>query len=143
MAERVAATLYKTDSAVRAMGIEIVAVSPGGATLTMTIRADMLNSQGIAHGGYTFALADTAMAYAACSRNRLCIGQTLSINYTSPGREGEILTAIAEERHLTKRTGIYDTTVTGSDGRTVAVVRGVARVSEDRVIEAEQQDATI
>ena len=125
--EIVAAGMYEIDNAARALGIEIVEVGPGRARLRMTVRDDMLNSHGTCSGGMIFTLADTAFAYSCNADNKTTVAVNCSISFVSPGRQGEILTARSEERFRQGRSSIYDVTVSGDDGRTVAVFQGTAR----------------
>ncbi len=127
-AERCAAVMWAEDAASQAMGMRIARVAPGEAVLTFTVRSEHLNGHGICHGGYIFALADSAFAFACNSYNRIAVAQQNQITYMSPAREGEELEAIAEEVSLAGRSGIYDVTVYGSDGRMVALFRGLSRI---------------
>lgn len=126
-ARRSADAMWADDRASQAMGMALTAVGPGTATATMTLRDDMANGHGIAHGGYIFALADTAFAFACNSYNTLVVAQSNAITYLTPGRVGEVLTAHCTEAHRAGRSGVYDVTVTGEDGRTVALFRGHSR----------------
>ena len=125
--EIVVAGMYGNDNAARGLGVEVVAASPGSACVRMTVREDMLNSHGTCHGGMIFALADTAFAYSCNTDNKTTVAMNCSISFVSPGRRGEILTALSKERVREGRNGIYDVTVSGDDGRTVAVFQGTAR----------------
>jgi len=126
-ATRSAQAMWSTDQASQALGMEITAVSPGGAVLTMRVRDEMLNGHGICHGGYIFTLADSAFAFACNSYNQLVVAQENTITYLAPGQAGELLTATAVEQSKTGRSGVYDVTVTGEDGRKVALFRGLSR----------------
>ncbi len=126
-ARRSAAAMWADDRASQAMGIELTHVGPGTATATMVLRDNMANGHGMAHGGYTYALADTAFAFACNSYNTRVVAQSNAITYLAPGHVGELLTAEARETHRAGRSGVYDVTVTGEDGRTVALFRGHAR----------------
>ena len=126
-ARRSAAAMWKGDIAAQSLGMELTAIGPGIATMTMRVRPDHLNGHGICHGGYIFTLADTAFAYACNSHNRIVVAQENTITFLSPGKGGEMLTAVAREQHLAGRSGIYDVTVTGEDGRKVALFRGLSR----------------
>src|SRR5690606_15428705 len=64
LAQRCAEAMWANDRASRGLGMEIVDIGPGRSTLTMTIRETMTNGQGICHGGFIFALADSAFAFA-------------------------------------------------------------------------------
>lgn len=126
-AKRSAEAMWADDRASQAMGIEIAAVGPGTATATMMVRDDMANGHGIAHGGFMFALADTAFAFACNSYNTRVVAQHNVITYLSPGHVGEVLTATCTEVHRAGRSGVYDVTITGGDGRPVALFRGHSR----------------
>jgi acyl-CoA thioesterase len=124
LAEQCAHAMYARDRASQNAGMTIEAVAPGYAKLSMTLVADMINGHQTAHGGVIFALADSAFAFACNSRNVASVAQHCSITYVTPGREGERLVAECRETNLTGRFGIYDVTVTGGDGRVVAIFRG-------------------
>lgn len=126
-AERSAAAMRAKDRAADWFGHEVVAVGPGTATLRMRVADHHLNGHAICHGGVIFTLADTAFAYACNSYNRLVVAQHNTISYLAPGKPGEVLTAAATEVSRSGRSGIYDVTVTGEDGRKVALFRGASR----------------
>jgi acyl-CoA thioesterase len=115
------------DRATQGLGILLAAVGPGSATMTMMVRDDMVNGHGMCHGGFIFTLADSAFAFACNSYNERAVAQHNSITYLRPGRLGEMLTAVAEERVRQGRSGLYDVRVTGSDGTVVAEFRGQSR----------------
>jgi acyl-CoA thioesterase len=123
-AERVAASMYARDTASQALGIRVVTVGPGLAELTMAVRTDMLNGHEICHGGFIFALADSAFAYACNSYNLNTVASGCAIDFTSPARFRDLLTARAHERQLSGRTGVYDVEVANQRGETVALFRG-------------------
>lgn len=120
----VAAAMYARDAAARAHGIEIVEVGRGFARLRMAVRADMINGHGICHGGMTFFLADTALAYASNAENRVAVAAAANIVFTAPAREGDVLTAECRLVHQASRSGVFDVRVTAADGAAVAVFRG-------------------
>jgi acyl-CoA thioesterase len=123
LAERVKESMFAKDSAAQHMGIEIGDVGPGRATATMTIREHMLNGHRVAHGGFVFALADTAFAYACNARNEVVLALTCSISFAKATREGDVLVAVAEELTRANRTSNYDVTVRRGD-EIVALFRG-------------------
>ena len=126
--------MYARDHAARASGIELLEVGPGHARMRMAVRDDMANGLDTCHGGHIFLLADTCMAYACNAYNAVAMAQTASITFVAPGRRGEVLTAAATESALAGRTGVYDVTVSGGDGRTVAVFRGVTQRIRGEVV---------
>ena len=126
-AKRCAELMFANDRASPGLGMAIQSVAPGQATLTMTVREDMLNGHHICHGGFIFALADSAFAFACNTYNQNTVAQQNQITYLNPGKGGELLTATAVEVSRTGRSGVYDVTVTGEDGRTIALFRGLSR----------------
>jgi acyl-CoA thioesterase len=135
LANHVAATLLAQEGTGPAWGIEIEAVDEGYARIAMTLRADMLNGHGSAHGGMLFAFADTAFAYACNSRNVSTIAQSANIVFLNPGKNGERLIAEARESSLQGRSGVYAVKVTGADGRIIAEFQGVSRAIGGAVVE--------
>ncbi|MGC1505202.1 MAG: hydroxyphenylacetyl-CoA thioesterase PaaI [Sulfitobacter sp.] len=126
-ARKCADLMFASDAASSGLGMTIEDIGPGHAVMQMRVRADMLNGHRICHGGFIFTLADSAFAFACNSYNQLVVAQQNQITYLAPGQEGEQLTATAVETSRTGRSGIYDVTVTGEDGRTVALFRGLSR----------------
>ena len=110
-AEVSAADMWAGDRASQALGMEIVEVGPGRATLRMSVRDDMVNGHGIGHGGLTFALADSAFAFACNSYGRTTVAAAAEIRFRRPTQLGDDLVATAVERSRDGRDGVYDVTV--------------------------------
>jgi acyl-CoA thioesterase len=127
LAQRVAAVMWAEDSASQALGMRIVDVGAGRATLTMTVRADMTNGHGICHGGFMFSLADSAFAFACNSHNHRAVAQACDIVFVAPVRLGDELVATAVERLRDGRTGICDVTLRRGE-EVVAEFRGHSRL---------------
>ena len=126
-AQKSAAVMWSDDRASTWLGMELQDVDEGTATLSLTVQDHHANGHGICHGGITFALADSAFAFACNSRNQSTVAQQNSITYTAPAQIGDILTATAREVSLIGRSGVYDVTVTKQDGTTIAEFRGNSR----------------
>lgn len=124
LAQAVGTVMYAGDAASQGLDMKVEEMAPGYARLTMRVRADMLNGHKTCHGGFIFALADSAFAFSCNSRNVSTVASGCTIDYLSPGFEGDLLTAVAQERSLAGRTGVYDVTVTNQEGRNVALFRG-------------------
>ena len=75
------------------MGMKLVSVGPGTCTLSMAVREEMLNGFGVAHGGITFSLADSAFAFACNSHGRHAVSIHCTIEHVAPVRAGDVLTA--------------------------------------------------
>lgn len=134
-AERSAQAMWATDTASQEMGMQIDRISPGEAVLSMRVRPHHLNGHRICHGGFIFALADSAFAFACNTYNQVTVAQENQITFLSPGRPDEHLTATAREQARPGRSGVYDVTVTGEDGRTVALMRGLSRTIKGTLFE--------
>jgi acyl-CoA thioesterase len=126
LARACADVMWKEDDASKGLGMEIVRIKPGEAVLAMTIRPHMVNGHGIAHGGFIFALADSAFAYACNSHNELAVAAQCNISFIRPGKLGERLIATAREISRTGRSGIYDVRV-AVDETAIAELRGHSR----------------
>jgi len=116
--------MFRNDRASKMLGMQIVDVTPGSATLSMTIRDDMLNGHDICHGGLITTLADSAFAFACNSYNELTVASGFSVDLLAPGRLNDVLTARCTEVSKAGRTGVYDTEITNQRGERVAVFRG-------------------
>ena len=124
IAERVAGEMFARDSASQSLGMQVKEVRPGYARLTLIVRPDMLNGHAICHGGVIFSLADSAFAFACNSHNQNTVASGCSIDFLAPAKAGDELSAEAVESALLGRIGVYDVTVTNSEGRTIALFRG-------------------
>jgi len=127
LARACADAMWAEDRASAGLGMSLDAVGPGTATLSMEIGPAMVNGHGMCHGGYIFALADSAFAFACNTYGDRTVAQQASILFVRPGRLGERLVAHATERTRAGRTGLYDIGVTGDDGSVVAEFRGQSR----------------
>jgi acyl-CoA thioesterase len=124
IAEAVRLGMFMDDAASRGLGMQIEAVGPGYARISMTVRPDMLNGFKICHGGFITTLADSAFAFACNSHNELTVASGFVVDFLAPAHEGERLLAECHEVALTGRTGVYDVKVTNQDGKAVVVMRG-------------------
>jgi acyl-CoA thioesterase len=130
------AAMWARDRASQTLGMELEDVRPGYARLRMTVRADMLNGHGTCHGGIVFALADSAFAFACNSRGVVTVASGCSVEFLAPAREGDELVAVATERSVEGRNGVYDVDVRTADERLVATFRGRSAATRGRVLEA-------
>jgi acyl-CoA thioesterase len=135
LAEQVAAAISARDRASRSLGMKLGTVGPGHAVLTMTVREDMLNGHDICHGGFIFALADSAFAFACNSYNLTTVASGCAIDFVAPARKDDLLTAVAQERSVSGRTGVYDIEVTNQRGERIAFFRGKSYRIKGHVVE--------
>jgi len=125
LATRVVDKMYNNDPFSIWLGIERVEESEGKSILRMTVRRDMLNGFGIIHGGVTFSLADSALAFASNSHGIQSVSIDNSINYFEPAKEGDVLTATTDEIRITNKIGLYHITITNQTGSKIALFKGM------------------
>ncbi|MCB9080231.1 MAG: hydroxyphenylacetyl-CoA thioesterase PaaI [Lewinellaceae bacterium] len=116
--------MFSADAYSQWLGIERLAEEPGACTLRLTVRPDMLNGFAIAHGGITYSLADSALAFASNSRGRQAVSVETAIAHLHPVQPGDILIARAREEHLGHRIARYRVEVTNQTGHVVAIFNG-------------------
>ena len=126
LARACADAMWAEDDASQGLGMEIVDVGPGRATLTMTVQPHMVNGQRIAHGGFIFLLADSTFAFACNSRNERTVAAQCDITFIKSGKLGDRLVATGREISRSGRSGIYDIRVTADDV-VIAEFRGHSR----------------
>jgi acyl-CoA thioesterase len=135
LADRVAHEMLAGEGTGPAWGIKIEEARADYARISMVVRADMLNSHGIAHGGMIFALADTAFAYVCNGANHASVAAQASIVFLDKVREGETLVAEAEEVVREGRAGVTRVSVRTADDRVIAEFTGYSRTLGGPVIE--------
>ena len=135
LANRVAHEMLAGEGTGPAWGIRIEEAREGYARLSMTVRADMLNSHKIAHGGMIFALADTAFAYICNGANHASVAAQASMVFLDKVVEGETLIAEGEQVAREGRAGVTRVAVRTSDGRAVAEFTGYSRTIGGAVVD--------
>lgn len=127
---RVVDQMYNNDPFSKWLGIERVEDGAGSSILRMTVRKEMLNGFDIAHGGITYSLADSALAFASNSHGIQSLSVETSISHTKPVKEGDVLTAKTKELSLSKRTGVYQIDIEDQNNELVALFRGTVYRTE-------------
>jgi acyl-CoA thioesterase len=113
------------------MQIEVIELDKGTCTLSLTITSEMLNGFFITHGGISYSLSDSALAFASNSRGNKCVSIETSISHIRPTKEGDQLRAVAIEKHRGKTIGIYEVTVFNQEDKTVALFKGTVHISPE------------
>jgi acyl-CoA thioesterase len=139
LARACADAMWSDDDASQGLGMEILDVKAGQATLAMTVKPHMVNGHGIAHGGFIFLLADSTFAFACNSHNERAVAAQCNISFIKPGKLGDRLVATAKEISRTGRSGIYDVRVT-VDGVAIAELRGHSRTVGGAWVPAAKSD---
>lgn len=124
IAEAVRDSMWANDRASQGLGMEVLAIGPGTATLRMTVRDDMLNGHDICHGGLVTTLADSTFAFACNAHNEVTVASGFNVDLVAPARRGDVLTATGTELNKAGRTGVYDIEVHNQRGERIAVFRG-------------------
>jgi acyl-CoA thioesterase len=75
------------------LGIEILECEIGRCKVGLTVKKDMLNSMGKAHGGISYSLADTAFGFAANTHGKYAVSIETSINHIEALEEGDLIIA--------------------------------------------------
>jgi acyl-CoA thioesterase len=129
-AEKIVNFMFTNDAFSQWLGIERLNVAPGVCDLRMTVRSEMLNGFAIAHGGISYSLADTALAFASNAHGLKCYSVETSISHVKMVAEGDVLTTLVEEKSLSKRIGVYHITVFDQNNEAVAFFKGTVHRSE-------------
>jgi acyl-CoA thioesterase len=120
--------LHRLDPSAATFGIELLDVTPEAAAVRMAVRTEHCNGFGILHGGMTFLLADSAMAFASNAGGRMALASSAAIDWLAPVPAGDVITARAVRRDGGGgRSALWDITVTNAAGDTVALMRGRTR----------------
>jgi acyl-CoA thioesterase len=116
--------MFDNDAFSKWLGIEILSVEVGACQLKMVLRKEMLNGFSIAHGGITYSLADSALAFASNSHGKKCVSVETSISHIVACKEGDELIAVAKELSLSNKIGVYDIIIKNQDEVIVALFKG-------------------
>lgn len=139
MAQRVFETMFSNDAFSQWLGIRCLKIDKGYCLLSLQVRKEMTNGFGIAHGGISYSLADSALAFAANSHGQRSLSVDTSINHLEPVLAGDVLQAEAREINRTSRTGLYEVRIMNQEQRLVAWFKGtVYRTSKEWFNEEKQ-----
>jgi len=113
------------------MGIHVDKIELGTSILRCTVKEEMLNGFQILHGGISYSLSDSALAFASNSYGNKCVSIETSISHTRPAKLGDILTATCKEINRGKTIGIYEVAVTNQDQKLISIFKGTVSISVD------------
>jgi acyl-CoA thioesterase len=113
------------DPFMKSLGFQGGITAPGQAKLSARLAPEHLNNWGSGHGGFLFALADSAFALAANSHGPLAVSLSAHIEHLGPCQAGDLLEATAREISLTRRTGVYQVEVRSGE-TLIALFTGTA-----------------
>ena len=138
LAVRSTSAMWSKDRASAALGMHIVSVNEGRSEVTMKVREDMINGHNMIHGGLVFSLADSAFALACNSRNKASFAMSCNVDFIRPAVLGDTLTAVAEEKSVTRSSGYYEVTVTNQNDKIIAHFGGRSFSHGEPMIETEE-----
>lgn len=133
-ARRAVERMLRDDRFTRWLGASIVSLEPGTCTLEMTVREEMLNGFGMCHGGVIYSLADSALAFASNSRNKVAVSIDTSLSIPASATSGDTLRAVAHEIDRGEKIGHYSVSVTKADGGRVGLFKGTVYVTTKPVV---------
>lgn len=113
------------------LGMELISIDKGSCVLRCEVTHSMTNGFAIAHGGITYSLADSALAFASNACGVHCFSVDTNIAHLRKVKLGDILTAACTESHRGKRTGVYVVDIQNQDGKRVAYFRGTVFISSE------------
>ena len=137
LAQRVIDAMLAKDAFSAWLGLRVVELRPGAVAVEMTVRPEMLNGFGVCHGGVTFSLADSALAFAANTHGRVTMAIDNAIAYPVAVRDGDVLTASAVEESAGGRLAFFRVPVRRQDGTTVALFRGTVYRTREQFFPSE------
>ncbi len=119
--------MFADDEGSKTLGIELVEVSDGRAVTRLEVGPEMLNGLGLCHGGFIFAVGDTALAFAANSQGEGAPTRAAAISYRRPARAGTVLEATAEVIDRDDKQLLVEVEVVDQQGELIASLRGESR----------------
>jgi acyl-CoA thioesterase len=134
-AQKVVERMMETDLFSKWLGIEVIEIREGHSKIKMTVRKEMINAFGIAHGGIAFSMADSAFAFACNNRNNLSVALDTSINFIKPVHVEDVLIAEATEVHNGKSTGLYQISITNQYNHIVALFKGTCFRTNKKLVD--------
>ena len=113
------------------LGIEILECEIGRCRVAMTVRNEMLNSMGKAHGGISYSLADTAFGFTSNTHGKYAVSIETSINHIEALEVGDYLVAECVIEKVNNKLGFNVVEVKRGE-ELVALFKGVVyRTSKD------------
>lgn len=113
------------------MGISILSIEKGYCKLSSTIKKEMLNGFEITHGGISYSLADSALAFASNSYGKQAVSIETSISHLKPTKLGDVLTIECKEIHRGKNIGRYEVSISNQLNHCIAKFYGTVFITEN------------
>ncbi len=123
--------MLKNDAFSQWLDIKIIELHPGFCKLQASVKRDMLNGHGIAHGGITYSLSDSALAFASNAHGQKCVSIETSISHLEAVREGDTLTSTCTEHSRGKTIGVYTVETRNQEEKLVSKFKGTVHISRE------------
>ena len=130
-ADEIVSLMMKQDAFTESLGIEIKAISEGYCQLTLKVKEEMTNGFGIAHGGISYCLADSTLAFASNSKGRKCVSIETSISHLARVNVGDVLISNSKEIHFGNQIAVYEIEILTTENKRVAHFKGTVKVTEE------------
>ena len=127
--EQIVDIMMEKDAFSKWMQISILSIEKGSCVLQTTIHQEMLNGFDIAHGGISYSLSDSALAFSANAFGYQCVSIETSISHIRPVFENDILTVTCREVHRGKTIGIYSIEIINQESKLVSKFKGTVNIS--------------
>lgn len=128
--DEIVGMMLQGDAYSKALGMHVTFLEAGNCVLQMTVLEHMVNGFNIAHGGITYALADSAMAFASNAHGVQCVSIETAISHIKKVQVGDVLTASSTALSRNRKVGIYEVEVTNQSNELVAHFKGTVLVSD-------------
>lgn len=128
--EKIITKMMADDKMSRWLGIEVLDTTPGAVSLRMTVREEMVNGFGVTHGGITYCIADSALAFSCNSHGMRSMSIETSISHLKSVHTGDVLTVKTKELTLSRKVGTYAMDVFNQENVLVAHFKGTVYRSD-------------
>jgi acyl-CoA thioesterase len=92
----------------------------------------MLNGFDIGHGGISYALSDSALAFSANTNGYKCVSIESSISHIRPIQIDDILTVKSEEIHRGRTIAIYSVEIINQKSKLISKFKGTVNISSEK-----------
>lgn len=116
--------LYSQDAFSQWMGVKLIDIKENYCLIEMPIKAEMINGLKTVHGGITFSLADSALAFSSNNKGDAAVALNCYINFMKATRLGDTLRAESILMTDTRKTAVFDISVKNQNDELVAGFRG-------------------
>lgn len=128
--EQIIAKMMEGDEFSQWLGIEFLNLEPGKVNLQLRIKPEMLNGFGIAHGGISYSLADSALAFSSNAYGRHAVSVETSISHVQKVMKDDVLKTNVTEVSLSHKIGIYHIAILNQHEVDVAHFKGTVYRSD-------------